>query len=261
MDLSARIDSGTAELLADPRQDGCWTLVVNGVAQSHVDLYDPLRLDMMYTRMIASILDVIAAPREPLRALHLGGGGMTLPRYLAASRPNSAQLVIERDRPLIEFLHFGLPLPPDCGIAVQHDDARAAVESGADNSFDVVITDAYRGAVMPARVSDTGFVAETARLLAPGGVYIVNVLDAAGLVLTKRQLATVRTAYTDTALLSTPAMWKGRRDGNVVIVAAAESETLPLDRITAAARPRLNLSLKHGPDLDRFLSGTAPVTS
>lgn len=259
LDLSARIDTGTAELIADPRTPHSWTLVVNDVAQSHVDTRDPSRLDMIYHRLVAAVLDGAAPSGRPLRVLHLGAGAMTLPRYLAATRPGCAQLVVELDRALIEFIQFGLPLPPDSGVTVLNADARTAIEDEADDAFDVIVNDVYRGASMPARVGDTGFVAHTARVLAPGGVYVANVLDAAGLVLTKRQLATIRTAYADTALLSTPQMWKGRRDGNVVIAAAREADGLPLPRIAAYARPRLNLALKHGEDLDRFLAGTVPV--
>lgn len=260
MDLSARIESGDAELVADPRHDGGWTLLVNGVTQSYVDLTDPLRLDLIYARVVAAVLDAAAPAGKPLRVLHLGGGGMTLPRFVAAARPGSPQLVVEYDRSLIEFLQFGLPLPRDSGIRVRHADARDAVESEAADSYDVIVADAYQGARMPARLAGTGFAAETARLLAPGGVYLVNILDAAGLVLSKRQLATVRTAYADTALLSTQQMWKGKRDGNVVIAASAEPDGLPLERIAAYARPRLRaFSLKYGEELDRFLSGTVPV--
>ena len=248
-----------AELVADPHRPGGWTLIVNNVAQSYVDLRNPLRLEMMYVRMVASVFDAAAEPGKPLRVLHLGGGGLTLPRYVSATRPQSQQLVVDRDRRLLEFVYFGLPLPDGSGVAVQYDDARDAVDTGADDSFDVIINDVYRGAVMPERIAGTGFAAEVARLLAPGGLYLANVLDAAGLVLTKRQLATIRTAFTDTCVLSTPAMWKGRRDGNTVIVAAGEFGTIPLEGIATAAQPRLSLSIRHGEDLVRFLSGTAPT--
>ncbi|MGH8877388.1 MAG: spermidine synthase, partial [Stackebrandtia sp.] len=162
LDLSAKVDSGTAELVADPHRPGGWTLIVNEVAQSYVDLCDPRRLEMMYVRMVASVIDAAAEAAKPLRVLHLGGGGMTLPRYLAATRPGSEQLVVERDRSLLEFVYFGLPLPHGAGIAVQLDDARSAVEAEADDSYDLIITDVYRGASMPGRVAGTGFVAETA---------------------------------------------------------------------------------------------------
>jgi spermidine synthase len=258
-DLTARLASGTAELLADPHHPHSWTLVVDGVSQSYVDLSDPTRLEMMYVRMVASVIDAVAPAGRPLRVLHLGAGGLTLPRYVAATRPGSPQLVVELDRSLLEFVQFGIPLPADSGISLRVDDARSAVEALEADQYDLIITDVYQAARMPTRVAGTAFVEQISWLLAPGGLYLVNVLDAAGLVLTRRQLATVRTGFARTCLLTTPGMWKGRRDGNVVIVATDDTGVIPTPRIQAAARPRLDLSVQEGEPLDRFLSGTAAL--
>ena len=39
--------------------------------------------------------DLAFPPGEPLRVLHLGGGALTLPRYLQHTRPASRQLVAD----------------------------------------------------------------------------------------------------------------------------------------------------------------------
>src|SRR5437764_1146294 len=84
-------------LVPDPRRPAGWTLLVDGVPQSYVDLDDPRYLEFEYMRRLASIIDAAAPPGVPLRVLHLGGGALTMPRYVAATRPGSRQRVVELD--------------------------------------------------------------------------------------------------------------------------------------------------------------------
>src|SRR5438094_1038191 len=93
---------GTAELLADADWPGGWLLSVGGVAQSYVDLEDPTHLEFDYVRRIGDVIDCLEP--GPLVALHLGGAGCTLPRYVAATRPGSRQLVFDADGELIELV-------------------------------------------------------------------------------------------------------------------------------------------------------------
>src|SRR3954465_8379529 len=97
------VDSGTAELMAGPDRARAWTLLLDGAPQSHVDLDDPAYLDFEYVRRLGHVVDLAAPPGRPLRVLHLGGGALTLPRYVAATRPRSTQQVVEVDAALIEL--------------------------------------------------------------------------------------------------------------------------------------------------------------
>jgi spermidine synthase len=121
------VASGVAEIVADPDRDTAYTLLLDGAPQSHVDLADPTHLVFEYIRRMAAAIDLSAPPGEPLRALHLGGGALTLPRYIAATRPGSAQRVVEIDGPLIELVRRALPLPAKANLRVRIADARAAV--------------------------------------------------------------------------------------------------------------------------------------
>ena len=80
------VDGGTAELLGDADRDGSWVLVVDGTPQSHVDLEDPTHLEFEYVRRMGHVLDLAAGEGRPVDAVHLGGGALTLPRYVAATR-------------------------------------------------------------------------------------------------------------------------------------------------------------------------------
>ncbi len=105
-----RVDSGLAELVADPDRPRAWTLLVDGAPQSHVDLNEPGYLEFEYMRRIGHLIDLAAPPGEPLRVLHLGAGALTLARYVAVTRPGSGQLAVESDAALADLVRRRLPL-------------------------------------------------------------------------------------------------------------------------------------------------------
>src|SRR6201992_4477740 len=104
------VDGGLAELVPDVDRPGSWLLYLGDAPQSQVDLTDPRYLEFEYVQRIAHLLDVAAPAGVPLRVLHLGGGALTLPRYLDATRPGSTQLVAETDAALIDLVREHLPL-------------------------------------------------------------------------------------------------------------------------------------------------------
>ncbi|HIW64186.1 MAG TPA: fused MFS/spermidine synthase [Candidatus Stackebrandtia excrementipullorum] len=259
MDLQATVDAGQAELVADPGHPQGWTLLVNDVAQSYVDLADPTRLPMMYARLLAAVADVAAPPRKPVTTLHLGAGGLTLPRYVAATRPGSRQTVVEIDRGLVEFVSYGLPLPATANISIRIDDAADAIREIPEHPYELIYSDIYRGGSTPAPVTGVEFAEHAAAALAPGGLFVVNVLDATGLLSTRRQVATLRRVFDEVVVFAGPSMLRGRRDGNVIVLAS--SRTLPMRRLHAAAeRHEAPLRSLSGEALDLFVGATAPVT-
>ncbi len=82
--------------------------------------------------------------------VHVGGGALTLPRYVAASRPRSSQIVFEPDAELTAFVRRHLPLPRRSGIRVRPVDGRAGMASLPDGRVDVIIVDAFVGCPGPA---------------------------------------------------------------------------------------------------------------
>src|SRR5215469_10968522 len=70
-------------VVVDPARPAGRFLVLDTLLHSYVDLSDPTYLDFPYVQAIASVTDVVKAPGQPVSVLHLGGGGLTLPRYLA----------------------------------------------------------------------------------------------------------------------------------------------------------------------------------
>ncbi|KKJ95420.1 spermidine synthase, partial [Micromonospora sp. HK10] len=193
-------------------------------------------------------------------ALHLGGGALTLPRWLAATRPTSPQRVVERDPAVVELVARELPAPP-ADVEVIIGDAREAVRGAPSGRYDVVLADVYRAARMPRHVATVEFVAEVARVLAPDGVYLVNVTDLPPLVLSRTQVATLRAVFGDVCLVADRRMLRGRRYGNLVLAAAHRAGRLPVGRLVArAARDPIPGAVLHGPGLDAFVAGARAAT-
>lgn len=252
------VTGGTAELLADADRDGAWMLLVNGTPQSHVDLDDPAHLEFEYVRRMGHVLDLAAEPGAALDVVHLGGGALTLPRYVATTRPGSRQRVAEIDEPLTELVREHLPLPRRARIRVRAADARAALATMHPASADVVITDVFAGARTPAHLTSAEFAAEAARVLRPGGVYVANVADGPPLRFARAQVATLRTAFRHVCLLAEPGTLRGRRFGN--LVAVASDAELPLAGLSrACACDPMPARVVDGADLERFTGTAEPV--
>jgi hypothetical protein len=245
---------GTAELLQDVDRGDAWLLSVDGVAQSYVDRDDPTHLEFDYVRLMGDVVDVL--PDGPLTAVHLGGGGCTLPRYIAATRPGSRQLVVEADEALAELVRasFGTS-----GFRLRVGDARAELPQLRQGESDLVVSDVFESALMPTHVTTLEWLHEVRRLLRPGGTYVVNVADGRPLAFARAQVATLLAAFAHVVLLADPSVLRGRRFANLVL--AACDDPLPEERLVrtvsrAAGRARL----MSGDELRRFTGGAAAVT-
>jgi hypothetical protein len=262
--IRQRVSSGIAELTREPGRPGAWTLLVDGTPQSHVDLGDPAHLEFEYMRWLGHLVDLLAPAGEPVRALHLGGGGLTLARYVAATRPGSRQLAVESDGELVEFVRRWLPLrqrgrPGGAGIRVRVGDARAALAQVRAGAFDLAVADLFAGAATPAHLTSVEFMTAVARALTPAGRYAANVGDGPPLDHARAQVATVRAVFPQACLIAEPAVLRGRRFGNLVLAAGGSGLPPPgLARLVAA--DPFPGRLVHGQDLDRFSGGAAPVT-
>ncbi|MFI6286524.1 spermidine synthase [Streptomyces sp. NPDC051018] len=255
----AQVDGGTAELNPDPERPRAWTLLLDGAPQSHVDLDDPAYLSFEYQRRLGHAADLAAPPGRPLHALHLGGGAFTLARYIAATRPRSTQQIAEIDAALVQLVRTHLPLDPNARIRVRSIDARAALAKVPDVWADLVIADVFGGARTPAHLTSTEFLAEVRRVLRPGGYYAANVADGPPLAHLRAQVATAATVFPELALAADPAVLRGRRFGNAVLLAS--DVPLPVAELTrrVAGDPHPG-RVEHGRALIDFTGGAAPVT-
>jgi spermidine synthase len=253
------VAGGTAELLADADRDGSWELQLDGVPQSHVDLVDPTHLEFEYVRRMGHLLDLAAEPGQPLDVVHLGGGALTLARYVAVTRPGSRQRVVELDEALTELVRRELPLPRNARVRVRAADARAGLAALPAASADVVLVDVFAGARTPAHLTTVEFATDIARVLRPGGVTAWNVSDGPPLRFLRTEAATLRTVFAHVALLAEPGTLRGRRFGNTVAVAS--DADLPVVALTRrCAGDPMPARVVDGATLVRFVGQAVPVT-
>lgn len=250
------VDGGTAELLRDWDRSAGWELSIDGVPQSYVDLDDPTYLDFAYVRLLGDLLDLVAPPGAPLTVLHLGGGACTLPRYVAATRPGSTQLVVDVDGPLVALVREQLGT---AGFKLRVGDARLELGRLAEASCDVVVGDVFDAARVPVHLTTLEHVREVARVLRPGGTYAMNVGDGSGLAFTRGQVATLQEVFAHVLLLGDPGVLRGRRFGNLVLVGS--DAPLPEAGLTRnAARAAGTARVVGGDDLAAFVGGAPVVT-
>jgi spermidine synthase len=251
-------DHGTAKLMPDVDRERAWLLTVDGAPQSYVDLDDPAHLEFEYARRLGYVLDTVADEGRPLDVLHLGGGALTLPRYVAATRPGSRQDVVEADRGLLELVTEYVPLPRGSGIALHTADAREWLETAPDDHADVLVADVFGGSRVPAHLTTLAYARQAERVLRPGGVYLANLADAAPFAFLRSQLATFSAVFEELALIAEPGVLRGRRFGNAVLVASHR----PLDTAMLARRTAADVfpaRVEHGPAISEFTGSARPV--
>jgi hypothetical protein len=251
------VDSGLAELLPDVDRPRAWLLLLNGTPQSYVDLEDPTYLEFEYTRRLGHVVDGL--PPGPLRAMHLGGGGMTLARYVAATRPGSRQRVVECDAAMA-------PLPDGVDVLVADARAGLAVASpdpglgvGPETDFDVVLVDVFVGPRIPSHVGSIEFVRAAAAALRRGGVFTANVADGGALPYARAQAATVAAVFRHVCVIANADVLTGRRFGNLVL--AGSDAPLPVAELRrACAGDPFPARVVHGGELADLIAGVEPAT-
>jgi spermidine synthase len=252
------VETGRADLVPDGDGRRGWTLYVNGVPSSHVDLDDPTRLDFEYVRWFADAVDVLAPEGEPLRVAHLGGAGCTFARYVAATRPGSRQVVLEIDAAVLEVAKRAFALRSGARLRLRVADARAGLADLPDAGEEVVVRDAFSGSTVPSHLTTLEFLTEVRRVLADGGLYLANLADDPRLALARREAATVLASFAHVALIAEPGQLNGRRYGNVVLAGsdAPLPEAALVRRLASDAVPARLLGTD---EVRAFVSGYRPL--
>ena len=260
----------SASLVLRPGRDGAFlvpdlayprafTLRIGRTDQSYVDLDDPLRLEFDYVQRLADVLDSVTEPGQRLRVVHIGGAAMTLPRYIAATRPSSAQIVLEPDVELTAFVRRHLPLPVRSGIKVRGTDGCRGIAELRDGYADLVIIDAFVGARVPAELTTNEFLEDARRSLSDHGVIILNLTDRGPLGYARRVLAGVRQVFPHVLLCAESSTLRGRRFGNVII--AGGGTALPYSAIAErAGQSPFPYRVLRGARLNQLLSDSKPFS-
>lgn len=230
LDTAIPISTGTARLTVET--DGSVLLDVNGVPSSHLHP-DPEHLVFEYMRWMLQVIDLHLEESDEERAAqlaHLGGGGCSLPRAVASRHPRARQIVVELDALLAERVREWFDLPRSPRLRLRVDDARTALADWREDRFDVLVRDVFAGSVTPPELIGLAAVRDAARVLRPGGLYLVNCAAPPGTRLLADEVATLSAVFSHVGVIAEPAHLTGKRHGNCVLLASQRPLPDGIDR-------------------------------
>ena len=239
-----RTSLATAELVA---RDTGILLMLDGAESSFLDLRDPSHLDFEYHQQMDAVLAALRGEGSPVRALHLGGAGCALARAWDVTRPGSQQVAVEIDEILASQVRTWFDLPRSPRLRIRVGDAAEVVAGLRPGQWDVVVRDVFDGGSVPASCRSQEFLGTCLRALAPDGLLLVNTASMPRAQAGAEIAALTRALDGDAScavIVADPAAVRGRRRGNLVLVARQTPFTASeLEEVERAVR-RLPLPVR-----------------
>ena len=220
-----RTSFATAELVA---RDTGVLLLLDGAESSFLDLRDPAHLDFEYHQQMNAVLAAQRGESSPVKALHLGGAGCALARAWDVMRPGSQQLAVEIDEILASQVRTWFDLPRSPRLRIRVGDAAEVVSGLRPGQWDVIVRDVFNGGSVPDACRSREFLTACLEALAPGGVLLVNTSSTPRAQAGAEIEALAEALQGDASglvIVADPAAMRGRRRGNLVLVARREPFT------------------------------------
>ncbi len=220
--------------------------------QTAVDLAEPTRLVIPYSRTMLAAAFVQSQPQHILQ-IGLGGGGLN--RFLRIAYPDTRITTVELDGEVLAVAKKYMAYRPDDRDKVAIEDGRSFVKKSPEK-WDWIIVDAFRDGSVPVHLKTREFYQLLRAHLAPGGVVALNVH--AGTKLYESDKATLRDVFGEVHLFPVEGT------GNVIILAFDgpppdwSDKSLPEKRAgNAYVKPHLVWALE---EYGGFIPpGTAPI--
>ena len=215
-----------------------WTLVIDGFYHSNLDLDGEPKLNFDYAKRIAVLTDTFFTPTEPISVLHLGGGALSIPRYIEETRKGSAQLVVEIDEEVIKFVEEYFPLPEKTNIQVVYADAsnpKKAISDYPIQMFDLIICDVYLGNIANDEAETAELFTSFKDMLLSDGVLIINAVDdlATQVEFASKHFLIAKNVFEEAALIADIQDLAEGRKTNILIAAGRAKKISTLSRIEA----------------------------
>lgn len=255
-DISFDTDFGSARIRWDgPRA----TLFLGDVESSAVDTSDPTYLEFEYMQHMDAVVSSLWGAQERFRALHVGGAACALACAWSASHPQSRHVAVEVDRLLAEQVREHFPIPKAPQVKIRVGDGRAVLDQTREDSFDVVVRDAFASGVTPDHLRTVECAQRARAALTARGVYLVNCAHG-GPANARQDIAALQVVFPFVASIQDPKVGRSGRRGNVVALASA-TDVVDVDRIDRALRTlALPARITRPRDLERWVAGTPALT-
>jgi len=153
-------------------------LVLDHLIHSYTDLQNPSHLEYEYIRIYEELVKSSLGERDAFRALFIGGGGYTFPRYLESRYPGAQIDVVEIDPEVTRVAETFLGVDKGGRIRSFNQDARwFAMNCREVGSYDFIFGDAFNDLSIPFHLTTREFAGLLKRLLKPDGMLLANVID------------------------------------------------------------------------------------
>ncbi len=215
----------------------------------------PRTLVSPYVEMQDILARIHSGRRTPFRVFFIGGGAYTLPRAWASARPDARITVAEIDPVVTDTAGRELWLEPTDRITSVHADARVALTATEPGAFDVIVGDAFHDIVIPPHLVTEEFFRLVKSRLAPGGIYLMNVVDSRD-----RPRLALSILRAMTAHFQTTEVWRAdQSEARATFVLAALATPTPYAALPSRNSPGITFSRIPAEQLSRLGAALAPV--
>ena len=156
-------------------------MALDKLTHGFVDLKDPTWVGYDYELVAAAVWKRAPRAGQGQRAFFVGGGPYTFQRRLLTLDPKARLVTAEIDPAVTAMAMARMGLQRHASHQILHEDARLALphaDAGPGGTFDVVFGDAFNDFSVPYHLTTREFAEDVRARLSPGGLYLVNVVDA-----------------------------------------------------------------------------------
>jgi spermidine synthase len=237
-------------------------LILDRLVHSYTSLNNPTKLVYGYEQMYAEATAYRAQRDDHLRALFIGGGGYTFPRYMEAIYPGSDIHVIEIDPGVTQVAHDMLGLSRDTEIVTYNQDARLFLTRQPTEAYDLILGDAFNDFSVPYHLTTKEFNDRVRAWLAEDGLYLVNMIDGPGGDFLRAYTHTLRRTFRYVYLAPTTESWRETPRTTFVLIATdVPLDLAALERVDAGdGEPLLARQMLSQQEIDGLLAEGRLVT-
>jgi Flp pilus assembly protein TadD/predicted membrane-bound spermidine synthase len=160
-------------------------LHLDQLLHSSIVMDRPDELQYGYERIYGAVTGAMAAGRDSVNTLTIGGGGYVFPRYLQATWPRSRTEVVEIDPAVTQAAVAAFGLRAEHDFVVVHADGRAHLgglierrrRGDPASPYDFIYLDVFDHYSVPYQLTTLECLAAVDELLAEDGAFLMNLID------------------------------------------------------------------------------------